>query len=61
MISWINDGSHFINDDLVVDSEPENVSKYLKVFQLIFERLGHESHYKMMIKNDSEIKVNSNA
>lgn len=48
LISWINDGSHFINDDLVVDSEPENVSKYLKVFQLIFERLGHESHYNMM-------------
>ncbi|OFX69187.1 MAG: hypothetical protein A2X14_01460 [Bacteroidetes bacterium GWD2_33_33] len=51
LISWINDGSHFINDDLVVDAEPENVAKYLKVFRLIFERLGHESHYRMMIKN----------
>lgn len=60
LISWINDGSHFINDDLVVDAEPENVSKYLKVFRLIFERLGHESHYNMMIKNETEIKVNAN-
>jgi len=48
LISWINDGSHFINDDLVVDAEPENVAKYLKVFQLIFEKLGHVSHYNMM-------------
>lgn len=61
LISWINDGSHFINDDLVVDAEPENVSKYLKVFRLIFERLGHESHYNMMINNETEIKVNANA
>lgn len=57
LVSWINDGSHFINDDLVVDAEPENVSKYLKVFKLIFERLGHESHYNMMINNENEIKV----
>lgn len=49
LISWINDGSHFINDDLVVDAEPENVSKYLEVFKLIFERLGHQSHYHMMM------------
>ena len=61
LISWINDGSHFINDDLVVDAAPENVSKYLKVFKLIFERLGHESHYNMMINNVTETKENANA
>lgn len=60
LVSWINDGSHFINDDLVVDAEPENVSKYLKVFKLIFERLGHESHYNMMFNNENEIKVSAN-
>lgn len=49
LVSWINDGSHFINDDLVVDAEPENIVKYLNVFKLIFARLGHESHYNMMI------------
>ncbi|MCH8568387.1 MAG: hypothetical protein LAT67_08995 [Balneolales bacterium] len=61
MISWINDGSHFINDDLVVDAKPENVSKYLKVFKLIFERLGHESHYKMMISNAIKTKEDAHA
>lgn len=52
LISWINDGSHFINDDLVVDAEPENIAKYLKVFKLIFQKLGHESHYIMMKSNE---------
>jgi len=49
LVSWVNDGSHFINDDLVVDAEPENVEKYLKVFELIFDKMGHENHYKMMM------------
>ncbi|WP_024788165.1 MULTISPECIES: AAA family ATPase [unclassified Lebetimonas] len=52
LISWVNDGSHFINDDLVVDAEPENVEKYLKVFELIFEKMGHKSHYEMMMNNN---------
>lgn len=52
LVSWINDGSHFINDDLVVDSEPDIIEKYVKVFELIFEKLGHENHYKMMMRVD---------
>lgn len=48
LVSWINDGSHFINDDLVVYVEPETIEKYLKVFESIFIKMGHESHYKMM-------------
>lgn len=50
LVSWINDGSHFINDDLVIDSEPDIIEKYVRVFELIFTKLGHESHYKMMMK-----------
>lgn len=50
LVSWINDGSHFINDDLVVDAEPEVIEKYLKVFQDIFIKMGHKSHYDMMMK-----------
>lgn len=50
LVSWINDGSHFINDDLVVFVEPESIEKYLNVFKLIFVKMGHESHYKMMMK-----------
>lgn len=54
LVSWINDGSHFINDDLVVYVEPESIEKYLKVFQDIFEKMGHESHYNMMSKINIE-------
>jgi wobble nucleotide-excising tRNase len=50
LISWINDGSHFINDDLLVETEIESVDRYLKVFKDIFEKLGHLSHYNMMMK-----------
>ena len=50
LFSWINDGSHFINDDLVVYAEPENIEKQLTVFKEIFKELGHESHYNMMMK-----------
>jgi wobble nucleotide-excising tRNase len=50
LVSWINDGSHFINDDLVVYVEPESIEKYLIVFKSVFEKMGHESHYKMMSK-----------
>jgi wobble nucleotide-excising tRNase len=48
LVSWINDGSHFINDDLVVYVEPESIEKYLKVFKDIFINMGHESHFDMM-------------
>lgn len=54
LISWINDGSHFINDDLIVYTEPENVERYLNVFKSIFDKMGHISHYKMMMKTDKE-------
>ena len=49
LVSWINDGSHFINDDLVVYVEPESIEKYMMVFKSVFKKMGHESHYNMMI------------
>ena len=49
LFSWINDGSHFINDDLVVYAEPENIEKQLNVFKEVFKKLKHESHYNMMM------------
>ena len=52
LFSWINDGSHFINDDLVVYAEPENIEKQLNVFKEIFKKLKHESHYNMMMGID---------
>lgn len=50
LVSWINDGSHFINDDLVINVEPETVERYRDVFKSIFDEMGHLEHYKMMMR-----------
>lgn len=48
LVSGINDGSHFIGDDLEIPVEADNIEKYINVFKLIFEKTGHISHYNMM-------------
>lgn len=48
-ISWFNDGSHGISDDLFAQSQDTSIETYLKVFENIFKRTGHEAHYKMMM------------
>jgi len=52
LFSWINDGSHFANDDLYTSCDPGQVDRYLVVFQKIFELSGHDGHYKMMMGDD---------
>ena len=52
LFSWINDGSHFANEDLYMSCDPGQVGRYLAVFQRIFEEFGHGGHYKMMMGND---------
>ncbi len=49
-ISWFNDGSHGISDDLFVQSQDTSIETYLKVFENIFKETGHEAHYKMMME-----------
>lgn len=49
LISWINDGSHSISDDLFIEAQTEVVDKYLKVFKDIFILTKHEGHYNMMM------------
>ncbi len=48
-ISWFNDGSHGISDDLFVQIQDTSIETYLKVFEKIFKETGHEAHYKMMM------------
>ncbi len=52
LLSWINDGSHFAPDDLYLACDPNQVDRYLAVFQRIFEESGHAGHYKMMMGDD---------
>ena len=50
LLSWINDGSHSINDDIFITTDDETVEKYLRVFKKIFEVESQIEHYNMMMK-----------
>lgn len=50
LFSWLNDGSHFANDDLYIACDADTVKKYLVVFRKIFEKTGHIAHYEMMTR-----------
>lgn len=49
LISWINDGSHSVSDDLYVELQDRTIEAYKKVFKDIFLLTNHEGHYKMMM------------
>ncbi len=56
LISWINDGSHSINDDLYVELQDRTIDTYKNVFKDIFVLTNHEGHYNMMMNLTEEIK-----
>jgi len=49
LIACINEGSHFITDDFVMQYESAAMNSYIRVFSSIFEKMGHISHYNMMM------------
>lgn len=49
LISWINDGSHSINDDLFIELQDRTIEIYKKVFKDIFILTKHKGHYNMMM------------
>jgi len=49
LFSWVNDGSHFAQDDLYVSIDESAIDNYLRVFQQIFIKTKHEAHYEMMM------------
>lgn len=54
LISWINDGSHSINDDIFIELQDRTVAMYKKVFKNIFILTNHEGHYNMMMNLTEE-------
>ncbi|MGR3662304.1 MAG: AAA family ATPase [Paracoccaceae bacterium] len=52
LMSWINDGSHYANDDLFISCDPGQIDRYLAVFQRIFEASDHGGHYRMMMGDE---------
>lgn len=51
LLSWINDGSHSISEDLYIESNEDIVSRYMIVFKKIFENKNHQAHYEMMMRD----------
>ena len=49
LVSWINDGSHTITDDLYVEKHDDLIEKYFNVFKNIFVYTKHEEHFNMMM------------
>ena len=54
LLSWINDGSHSISDDLYIEIQDNTIDKYLEVFKQIFIKTDHAGHYNMMMKIEDE-------
>ncbi|NBX52039.1 MAG: AAA family ATPase [Proteobacteria bacterium] len=52
LTSWVQDGSHYANDDLYISITDTTIEVYLRVFKEIFEKTGHLNHYKMMMGSD---------
>lgn len=62
LLSWANDGSHYVNDDLYVDNNQELNKTYFNVFKRIFINSRHESHFNMMMGfTESEVAENQPA
>ena len=49
LFSWVNDGSHSINDDLYINHGNQTNETYLAVFAKIFEKANQQGHYNMMM------------
>lgn len=51
-LSWINDGSHIIPDNLYVQDTEDTIDSYFAVFEKIFEYTGNKGHYEMMMNTE---------
>lgn len=49
LISFINDGSHSVFEDLIFTPDDGDIENYKRVFKMVFKKLGHIDHYNMMM------------
>ena len=48
LLSWVNEGSHSVPDDIYMALDTGTTAKYLEIFRQVFVKLGQENHYNMM-------------
>ncbi len=51
LLQWANDGSHAVFDDLFISQSAETKQNFLRVFEEIFRKNNHGSHYDLMTGN----------
>jgi wobble nucleotide-excising tRNase len=54
MFSWINYGSHWLDDDLHAAIDDSTVDTHLRGFKAIFEKTRHLAHYQMMMGESAD-------
>ena len=61
LLSWVNDGSHSMPEDLFVELSDDQIARNKEVFHKIFTVMGQGAHYDMMMqqtdKEDESITV----
>lgn len=50
LLSWINDGSHSMPEDLFIEMSDDQLERSKDVFHEIFVKMGQEPHYDMMMR-----------
>ena len=51
LLSWVNEGSHSVPDDIYMALDTGTTAKYLEIFRQVFVKLGQKNHYNMMMGN----------
>ena len=49
LLSWTNEGSHTLPDDLYIETPDDTIVKYIEVFKNIFYHTENKGHYLMMM------------
>ena len=52
LAKWFDERSHGAIDDAYAEGDEEMTEHYLEAFRLLFEKMGHEAHYKMMMREE---------
>ena len=52
LAKWMDEGSHGVTGDLSRGNSEEKVEMYFEWFRQLFIKMGHEAHYKMMMKEE---------
>ena len=54
LLSWTNEGSHTLPDDLYIEAPDDTIVKYIEVFKNIFYHTKNKGHYLMMMGIEDE-------